>query len=346
MSAGEPQPLAGSARLAAPEWRHWHPILCARELGRRPRSVALLGVDLVVFRSGPGPDDVAALVDECPHRRMRLSQGRVDGGCVVCPYHGFRFAADGRGTSPGTPQLHLDAIALEVRVAWEVIWVRRPGATTAFPELGRPLHGEGERHFAGVLAHTIEGPLEPTIDNFCEVEHTPTTHALLGYREDAVGDIRVAVTTTPDSVRVVNEGRQKPLPRLVEWAFGIRSDDVFVDDWTVRFSPVHIHYDQSWREPTSGVARPDSVHPVVFFVPVEHDVTRLFTFLWTSRSRGALDVVLRPLVRRLVDHEVRLDRAMIERLADPDPDLRGTRLGRFDAALREHRKRIATIYRA
>jgi len=336
---------AAAVRLGAPEWRHWHPILCARDLGARPRATSLLGIDLVLFRTGPGDGDVAALVDQCPHRRMRLSEGRVEGGAIVCPYHGFRYDGAGRGVSPGTPQMHLDAEALEVRVAWGAIWVRRQGATTTFPELGVPLRGAGARHFAGVMAHDVEGALEPTLDNFCEVEHTPTTHALFGYREDALGDLRVEVSATDLEVRVANEGPQKPLPRLIEWAFGVKSGDVFVDDWTVRFSPVHIHYDQSWRDATTREPRRDSVHPVVFFVPIEHDVTRLFTFVWTNRSRGALDVVMRPLLRRLVDHEVRLDRRMIERLADQDPDLRGTRLGRFDAALREHRRRIASIYR-
>jgi len=56
--------------------------------------------------------------------------------------------------------------------------------------------------------------------------------------------------------------------------------------------------------------------------------------------------VIRPLLGVIVDREVRLDRDRIEGLADKRPDLKGTRLGRFDAALREHRKRIARLYRA
>ena len=325
--------------LADPRFRHWHPILLVRELGARPRKTTLLGVDLVVFR---GSDGIGVLVDECPHRRMRLSEGAVDGCQLVCPYHGFRFDQHGHGTSPGTPEMHLDALALEVAEAWGAVWVRRRGATTAFPTLC----DNGKRHFAGALSHVVEGSLEVVVDNFCEVEHTPTTHALFGYRADALAHLDVTVTSTPDSIRVVNRGPQKPIPRPISWAFGAYTDDTFIDDWTVRFSPVHILYDQSWLDPR-GNPRPDSVHPVVVFVPVEPDETRLFTFVWTSRSRGpALDAVLEPILRAIVAREVRLDRAMIERLASQDPDLRGTRLGRFDAALRDHRKRIAAIYEA
>jgi hypothetical protein len=32
-----------------------------------------------------------------------------------------------------------------------------------------------------VLKHTAEAPLELVTDNFCEIEHTPTTHAIFGY---------------------------------------------------------------------------------------------------------------------------------------------------------------------
>ena len=51
------------------------------------------------------------------------------------------------------------------------------------------------------------------------------------------------------------------------------------------------------------------------------------------------------LVRGLGELEVRLDRRMLERLADLSPDLRGDRLGRFDQPLVEARKRIDAIYR-
>jgi len=327
--------------LARPEWRHWHPVMLTRDLGARPRQVSLLGVDLVVFRTALR---VGVLLDECPHRRMQLSRGHVAGDCVVCPYHGYRFDADGHGTSAGTPRLHAEAVALETRVAHDAIWVRRAGSDTQFPDLVPP-----STHFVGAMMHAVDAALEPLVDNFSEVEHTPTTHALFGYRQDSLAAIEVELSHGDDWVRVVNRGPQKALPRVIEWAFGLQSGDEFIDDWTTRFSPIHIRYQQWWRDPKTHTPRPDVIHPVVVFTPNEHDQTTLFTFVWSNRAptdRGGLDGLLRPLVRKLVDTEVRLDRAMVERLASQSAELRGTRLGRFDAALREHRKRIASIYRA
>lgn len=321
------------------ELRHWHPVLLAKNLGSRPRAVMLHGEELVLFRLGDGT--VGALGNTCPHRRARLSDGWIEGDRLVCPYHGFCYAADGTGQSPGTPRMRLSAARYDVVEAWDVIWVRaHDGGEPPLPALGRP----GFRHF-GTLSHDVECPLEPLVDNFCEVEHTPTTHALFGYRRDALGDIEVRFESRPDEIRVTNRGPQKPIPRLVERAFGVRTGDTFIDDWVVRFSPVHIVYDQSWCAPGSDEPRGDRLHLGVFFTPIDQDETRLFTIISTDRRPTRLDALLRPFMRLLIEREVRLDRRRVETLANQSSDLSGTRLGRFDAALREHRKRIGAIYR-
>lgn len=339
------EPRSRASDVLPYELRHWHPVLLSRELGERPRAVMVHGRELVLFRTRDGAATVGALANACPHRRARLSDGWVEGGEIVCPYHGFCFGADGVGRSPGTPRLHLAAAHLSVSEAWGALWVRSPDADAgapapALPALGRP----GFSH-VGTLSHDVECALEPLVDNFSEVEHTPTTHALFGYRKDALAHLDVSVVLAPDSVRVLNEGPQKPLPRLIERAFGIKGGDTFIDDWTVRFSPVHIVYDQWWRDPKTREARRDRLHLGVFFTPIDRDETRLFTIIMSSRPPSPLDLVLHPLVRALLEVEVRLDRRRVERLADQSPELRGTRLGRFDAPLRELRKRIDSIYR-
>ncbi len=320
------------------ELGHWHPVLLERDLGARPKVVMLHGRELVVFRTTSGA--IAALGNTCPHRRARLSEGWVEGDAIVCAYHGFCFAKDGTGTSSGTPRMHLAADRYDVATAWDAVWVRAyDGTRPALPTVGR----EGFRHIA-TLTHDVECGLEPLVDNFSEVEHTPTTHALFGYRRDALPDVRVHVELGPEHVRVLNEGPQKPLPRLIERAFGLRSGDTFIDDWTVRFSPVHIVYDQWWRDP-SDTPRAERIHLGVFFTPIDRDETRMTTIVFSNRRASALDVLLVPLIRAIVNREIALDRSRVERLADQSPDLRGTRLGRFDAPLRELRKRIEAIYR-
>lgn len=324
------------------ELDHWQPVLLSRELGRAPRGVELCGRELVVFRTASGR--VGALSDVCPHRGMRLSRGAVEGERLQCPYHGWTFAVDGAGESPGTPRLRTCTESLEALELHGAIWLKSRGSVAPFPALGATGYDP-----LGVLHHEIEAPLEVVLDNFTEVEHTATTHAFLGYPLEAMSRVTTRVETTADSVRVINVGPQKPLPRLVTALFGMATGDAFTDDWTTYFSPVHTVYEQFWRCPQSGAPRGDRLRVAVFFTPRSAARTALFTFAYATgaawwRRRG-LNLVLRPLLMKLVEREIELDRAMLEQLADKSPELRGRKLSRFDKALGENRRRIAAIYR-
>jgi phenylpropionate dioxygenase-like ring-hydroxylating dioxygenase large terminal subunit len=70
---------------------YWYPIVTAREVGRKPRAVRLLGRDIVLFRDA---GKLFALDDRCPHRGVKLSAGRcayAGTGTISCPYHGWTF---------------------------------------------------------------------------------------------------------------------------------------------------------------------------------------------------------------------------------------------------------------
>src|SRR4051794_31815501 len=92
---------------------HWHPVLPSNQLGTEPLGIKLAGTELALFRTRQGK--LGAVVDCCPHRRMRLSRGKVLGERLQCPYHGWTFDCRGRGESPGTPRLHAQVEAFSLR---------------------------------------------------------------------------------------------------------------------------------------------------------------------------------------------------------------------------------------
>jgi vanillate O-demethylase monooxygenase subunit len=192
-------------------------------------------------------------------------------------------------------------------------------------------------------------PLELVVDNFTEVEHTPTTHALLGYELKNMAQVVTEVESTDSAVRVYNSGPQKRISPLVSMAFGISSGDRFVDDWTTRFSPVHSVYEQYWCDARTDVQKGVRWRNYVFFNPLSDDETELITFGFIDRGtfsgRFGLLNLLRPLMTWFVDREIRLDVAMVENLADKRPDIDGMKLSRFDRVLGLHRERINRIYR-
>lgn len=72
----------------------WHPACYGADLGSAPLAATLLGEPLVLWRDATGVP--RAMRDRCVHRGTALSLGRVEGGEIICPYHGWRFGTDGR----------------------------------------------------------------------------------------------------------------------------------------------------------------------------------------------------------------------------------------------------------
>jgi len=73
----------------------WYVAATSDELSGRPLPRQMLGRDFVLYRDASGQP--VCLSDVCPHRGGRLSRGDCDGnGRIGCPFHGWRFDAEGR----------------------------------------------------------------------------------------------------------------------------------------------------------------------------------------------------------------------------------------------------------
>ncbi|HIK45878.1 MAG TPA: aromatic ring-hydroxylating dioxygenase subunit alpha [Leptolyngbyaceae cyanobacterium M65_K2018_010] len=73
---------------------HWYVVAQSQELGAKPLGVTLWHQPIVLYRDRQG--QVVAVEDRCPHRQVKLSEGTVEGDHLVCAYHGWQFAPDGR----------------------------------------------------------------------------------------------------------------------------------------------------------------------------------------------------------------------------------------------------------
>jgi phenylpropionate dioxygenase-like ring-hydroxylating dioxygenase large terminal subunit len=324
------------------ELDHWHPVLLSRRL--RPRSpvgVRLARRDVVLFRT---PEGVAALEDICPHRRMRLSAGAVIDGRLQCAYHGWTFDACGNGESPGTPKLTACAESYDVREAHGAVWARARGADTTFPAFDVAGYLP-----AAVTEHRVRAPLELVLDNFCEIEHTPTTHGLFGYDLGRMHEVTVHYEATETTVRVSNSGPAKPVGLPLRLLLGIRSRYYFRDNWTTHFSPVYSVYDHFWTDPATGQDNRARWRLYVFFSPMDDATTRITSFAY-MQSRIPLGPaggarLFRWLMRWKLDAEIRADVKVLENLASQDTSIEGLKLSRFDKPLGLNRERLERVYR-
>ena len=77
--------------------QYWIPVTPVADLtepGGRQIRVKLLGEDLVLFRARNG--QVGLIGAYCPHRLGPLFFGRVEEEGLRCPYHGWKFAPEGK----------------------------------------------------------------------------------------------------------------------------------------------------------------------------------------------------------------------------------------------------------
>ena len=155
----------------------WHPVVSCDELAARGLVGArLLGEDIVVWQA-----DGRALAwqDLCVHRGTRLSLGRVDGGTLQCPYHGWVYGADGQCVRipalPDAPPPRKARVKTYRAVErYGLVWV----------SLGEPAHDvppfpEWEdagfrKLLCGPYAVDASGPR--IVENFLDVAHFPFVH--------------------------------------------------------------------------------------------------------------------------------------------------------------------------
>jgi phenylpropionate dioxygenase-like ring-hydroxylating dioxygenase large terminal subunit len=307
-------------------------------------GVRVHSTDIVLFRTASG--QIGALENRCPHRRMKLSLGQVIDERLQCSYHGWTFDRSGAGQSPGTPKLHARAEGFDALERHGVVWVKSADSDPEFPSFPT-LEDDGYYHLCN-LHHEIKAPLEVTLDNFCEIEHTPTTHAVFGYALEAMPQVKVRFETSAKSVRVINRGPPKRMAWIYRVLLGIRPDYLFYDDWTTYFSPVYSVYDHWWADSITGREGMVRWKLFIFFTPSDENTTRLTTMVFTkSRYPGKTGLMrlARRLLRRKIDHEIRLDKRILEGLADQSCGIEGMILSRFDKVLALNRERINRVYR-
>lgn len=257
----------------------WYPVCPSAELARdRPRTFALLGQRLAVFRDGAGAP--RALDAFCPHMGADLANGEVRGGALRCFFHGWAFGGDGclDRSSCGEPpagEVRLNSYPAEEKYGF--IWVYA-GLSARHP-LPSPAGLDGplvavHRESTVLLAHH-----HLMMANGVDLRHFGSVHGLPASFEFRVRDAAPGVFDW--EVEGTWSG-ESAAARLLRRVVGPKLG------YTARFAG------GSWVSVTYFPERPGAgwrwppLHLVWGCLPQESGVSRVHVFCVTRRRPGVL----------------------------------------------------------
>jgi len=207
------------SRFPMPFPNSWYAVATSQELGpKQTRRLRYLGRELVAFR---GADGVAHVLDAyCPHLGAHLGVGgRVEENTLVCPFHGWKFAGDGKCMeapyAKKTPRCSVGNWLTVERngVIW--IWFHATGAPPSMevpvmPEYGSPQWTSFKR-FGWVIASHGQEMAENAVDS----AHFKYVHGTLDVPE-------MEMEILPDCFHVINRSRNRRFGMTVSTTVDVR----------------------------------------------------------------------------------------------------------------------------
>jgi phenylpropionate dioxygenase-like ring-hydroxylating dioxygenase large terminal subunit len=157
----------------------WYVAARGVEVGQGLHAVKLLGEPIVLFRKPDGA--VCALEDACPHRKLPLSMGRLQGDWIECGYHGLTFDCSGACVrAPGIdripPAARVRSYPVEERYGLVWIWMGAPqeadpASILIVEEWGDPAWGINQGDAMMVDCHYLY-----VTDNLLDPSHVTWVH--------------------------------------------------------------------------------------------------------------------------------------------------------------------------
>ena len=248
----------------------WHVVARASDLlPGRPAPARLPGTDLVLWQSN---GRIHAWRDLCIHRGTRLSLGRVEDGCLVCPYHGWTYDETGQCVAihahpEQTPPAKARAETYHVQQRYGLIWVclGEPASEIApFPEWDDPVY---RKIFCGPYAVQAAGPR--IVENFLDIAHFPFVH------EGILGD--------------------QAYPEIEEYQAEIRPDGVIAQGVRVYQPDPYgtgvgdtVAYTYRVHRPLTASLTKESAGPrfTILLMVTPHDLVGSSAWIWMAQNYG------------------------------------------------------------
>jgi phenylpropionate dioxygenase-like ring-hydroxylating dioxygenase large terminal subunit len=304
----------------------WWVAATAQEVTRNPLCRWLLDQRVVLFRTEEGV--LAALEDRCAHRWAPLSQGKLIGDEIACPYHGFRYNTRGACTHIPTqshisPRVQVRAYPVHEHCSFVWIWMGNPDR--ADPTLLPDIPWFSDRTYIQLRTYTqVRCNYMLLHENVLDLTHLAYVHADVQYK--GLQTPPATVQVTDHSVTFIVRNPNVPLAPFQAIAMGTEAGKrVNRVDWGTFASPA-CHFSGTDTEdpaPLNGRSGRYSLRGLHCATPISpnrchywsavaqdygHEVTNLkeeFTALLESIIKQDTDVL--EAIQMTIDQDMRRD---------------------------------------
>lgn len=268
----------------------WYVAAWSADVGREPIGRVLLDEPVMLYRTQAGAP--VALRDQCPHRKLPLSMGRVVGDNIECGYHGMTFDCAGACVRiPGQARIPPGAKvrSYPVRESMGMVWVwmgdaelasqTEPFHLSAWDDAGRTV-STGKHRVVGCNYQLLT-------DNLTDPAHVAFVHrSTLG--SPAQEDIPVDVTEDGDTIIVSRWTLDSPPAPIFATLAGMKDN---VDRWQYYYLHCPSICIVDFGSAPPGHLSPDSpretlpavqMYSCIFMTPETGNTTHYF--YWQSRN--------------------------------------------------------------
>lgn len=182
----------------------WYVAAWEREICDGPHAVTILGDRVAIYRGASG--SYAALADACPHRKVPLSMGRVQGDDLECGYHGLVFDGGGRCVrvpGDGQPPRGAEVRAYPIEARYGLLWIWMGDPTRA--DTGDIFEAE---HWGDPAWGSTDGDdmvfacnYQHITDNLLDPSHVAWVHPG-SFAGDGADETQLQVTVAEDGITV------------------------------------------------------------------------------------------------------------------------------------------------
>jgi vanillate O-demethylase monooxygenase subunit len=252
----------------------WYVAAYSAELDRGLLARTICGEPIVFYRTTSG--QVAALADRCVHRRFPLSESSLVGDTIVCGYHGFTYASDGRCVAvPGQQRIPRTARVPRYETAEQdsFVWVWIGAADRADRELIPRAPWLADPAYATVSGmELLAARYGLLVDNLLDLSHETYLHGgHIGTPEVADTPITTEVDEDRNIVYVSRRMDDAACPPFYARSTGITGRIVRWQD--IEYHPPCLYLLHSRVAPAGVLPEPDGTDPSGFHLEIVYAIT-------------------------------------------------------------------------